>query len=71
MEVSEKVTQWMFSMLLQSHPRLDLSALLLAGVMLFAFGERRSFGRLVLAFGLVLLFGGHLAIRITMPNGPS
>jgi hypothetical protein len=71
METSEKLTQWILGLVLQGHPGTDVSGLLLGVVLLFAFGERRSLGRVVLAIGLVMLFAGHLAVRITMPGSPA
>jgi hypothetical protein len=70
MEVPENVIQWALGILLQGHPGFDATALIL-GAALLLLGERKSFGRVVLAIGLVLLFGGHLMIHITVPGGPS
>ncbi|MFC5906181.1 hypothetical protein [Streptacidiphilus monticola] len=68
MEVPSKLAEWVLDLLLQLNPGLDATAVLVALLALAFRGESRSFGRLVLAIGLVLFVTGHLALRITLPG---
>ena len=68
----EKLLDMVLDLLIQGHPGMDLSAALLGFLLIYTLrGEHASFGRLVLAIGLMLFFGGHLMIHITMPGGPA
>ncbi|MFC1412930.1 hypothetical protein ACEZCY_28475 [Streptacidiphilus sp. N1-12] len=69
MEVSEFI-QYALGFLVQGSPGVDLVAVALGALLLMG-GKGKSFGLLVLAIGLVLVFGGHLVIHITVPGGPA
>ncbi|WP_037608113.1 hypothetical protein [Streptacidiphilus rugosus] len=68
MEVQGKLFDWLLELLLQN-AGVDTGVMLVAMIALLCPREqRRSPVGVILALGLVMFFGGHLVLRITVPG---
>ncbi|MEZ0069009.1 hypothetical protein ABIA32_005050 [Streptacidiphilus sp. MAP12-20] len=69
MDLREKLFDWLLSLLFQN-TGVETSLILVGLVLLLAprERERRSPVGVILAIGMVMVFGGHLVLRITIPG---
>jgi hypothetical protein len=68
MEVQGKLFDWLLELLLQN-TGIDTGVMLVALIaLLLPREQRRSPVGVILAIGMVMFFGGHLVLRITVPG---
>jgi hypothetical protein len=68
MEVQGKLYDWLLGLVLQN-TGVDTGVMLIALVaLLYPREQRRSPVGVILAIGMVMFFGGHLVLRITIPG---
>jgi predicted membrane protein len=67
MEIRDRLFEWLTGLLFQNIG-VQTSLVLVALVALLVPRERRSLSSVILAIGMVMFFGGHLVLRITLPG---
>ncbi|MEY9843836.1 hypothetical protein [Streptacidiphilus sp. MAP5-3] len=67
MEIRDRLFEWLTGLLFQN-VGVQTSLVLVALVALLVPRDRRSVSSVILAIGMVMFFGGHLVLRITLPG---